>query len=135
MQPRKAQKIDLSTEYPCPCRRKGHLLPITLTDAFGCDRCQQIFVVEENGKVLEQLSTGYPSKRSWRWTGNRWIDTRTKFKKFYIPLTLGVFTIVFLMIVWWLHTLPWDILLKVVILPLAVLLSLFAVIFWLAYRR
>ncbi len=135
MPPRKAQKIDLSTEYPCPCRRKGHLLPITLTDAFGCDRCQQIFVVEENGKVLEQLSTGYPSKRSWRWTGHRWITTRPNFKKFYIPMILGLFTIVFLMIVWWLHTLPWDVLLKIVILPLAVLLSLFTVIFWLAYRR
>ncbi len=135
MPPRKAQKIDLSTEYPCPCRRRGRLLPITLTEALGCDRCQQIFVVEENGKVLEQLSTGYPSKCSWCWTGNRWITTRSNFKKIYIPVLLGVSTIVFLMIVWWLHTQPWDMLMKIVILPLVVLLSLFAVIFWLAYRR
>ncbi len=63
MASRKTQKIDLNTEYPCPCRRKGCLLPITLTEAFGCDRCQQIFVVEESGYVIEQLSTNYPYKK------------------------------------------------------------------------
>ena len=55
MQPQKAQKIELTTEYPCPCRRRGRLLPITLTEAFGCNRCQQIFVVEDSGYALEQL--------------------------------------------------------------------------------
>lgn len=130
MPPRKARKIDLSTEYPCPCRRRGRLLPITLTDALGCDRCQQIFVVEENGKVLEQLSTGYPSKRSWYWIGNRWITTRRNFNKIYIPVVLGVSTIIFLVIALWLNNN-----LEIAILPLVVLLGLFAVIFWLAYRH
>lgn len=68
----KSQKIDHQADYPCPCRRSGNLKPITLTEAFGCDRCQQIFVVQENGYVIEQLSTHYPYKRAWRWTGQQW---------------------------------------------------------------
>lgn len=55
MQSQKPEKLDFNSEYPCPCRRRGRLVPITLTEAFGCDRCQQIFVVEDNGFVLEQL--------------------------------------------------------------------------------
>ncbi|OKH24905.1 hypothetical protein NIES593_06740 [Hydrococcus rivularis NIES-593] len=73
MRPQKSLKIDLSKEYPCPCRRRGRLLPILLTDAFGCDRCQQIFVVDEKNQIIEQLSSNYPGKRAWRWTGYRWI--------------------------------------------------------------
>lgn len=68
----KSQKIDQQSDYPCPCRRSGRLHPITLTEAFGCDRCQQIFVVQEDGYVMEQLSTHYPYKRAWRWTGQQW---------------------------------------------------------------
>lgn len=71
MRSHKIQKIDLSNEYPCPCRRKGNLKPIVLTEALGCDRCQQIFVVKKDGQVIEQLSSIY-QKKSWRWTGNRW---------------------------------------------------------------
>ncbi len=76
MQPQKVQKIDLSETYPCPCRRRGHLAPIVLTEAFGCDRCQQIFVVEESGYSLEELSTTYPYKRVWQWTGREWSTQR-----------------------------------------------------------
>ncbi len=67
----KSQKIDLTSEYPCPCRRKGRLKPIVLTEALGCDRCQEIFAVKKDGQVIEQLSSIY-QKKSWRWTGNRW---------------------------------------------------------------
>lgn len=74
----KPEKIDISGEYPCPCGRKGLLVPITLTEAFGCDRCHQIFAVEEDGYGIEQLSSHYPSKRCWRWIGDRWQITRTK---------------------------------------------------------
>lgn len=67
-------KIDLNEEYPCPCRRKGRLLPIILTEAMGCDRCQQIFVVTDTGKEIEQLSSVYPYKRRWRWNGKSWVS-------------------------------------------------------------
>jgi hypothetical protein len=82
----KSQKIDQSADYPCPCRRNGRIQPITLTEAFGCDRCQQIFVVQEDGYVIEQLSTHYPYKRSWRWTGHQWRLDRSSLSISYMPL-------------------------------------------------
>jgi hypothetical protein len=82
----KSQKIDQNADYPCPCRRNGRIKPITLTEAFGCDRCQQIFVVQEDGYVIEQLSTHYPYKRSWRWTGQQWRLDRSSFSISYMPL-------------------------------------------------
>lgn len=90
MQPQKAHKIDLTQDYPCPCRRKGRLSPIALTEAFGCNRCQQIFVVEDNGHVLEQLSTSYPYKRSWRWTGHQWRIVKAGLGESYLPIALGI---------------------------------------------
>ncbi|PSB02553.1 hypothetical protein [Merismopedia glauca] len=88
----KPEKIDISGEYPCPCGRKGLLVPITLTEAFGCDRCHQIFAVEEDGYGIEQLSSHYPSKRCWRWIGDRWHITRTKTDS--LPLLLVISTAV-----------------------------------------
>jgi hypothetical protein len=63
---------------------------ITLTEALGCDRCQQIFVVQENGYVIEQLSTNYPYKRAWRWTGHQWSTAHTGLGRSHLPLTLAV---------------------------------------------
>lgn len=90
MHSQKSQKIDLAQDYPCPCRRKGHLQPIALTEAFGCDRCQQIFVVEENGHVLEQLSGSYPYKKAWRWNGHQWSVAGSRFGNYYLPLALSI---------------------------------------------
>ena len=86
----KIQKINFRNDYPCPCRRRGKLKPIILTEALGCDRCQQIFVVQENGQVIEQLSSIY-HKKSWRWTGYRWTNAYNPWTKSYL---LGAFTIV-----------------------------------------
>jgi hypothetical protein len=85
----KSHKIDLTQEYPCPCRRRGRLEPITLTEAFGCNRCQQIFVVDEQGHTLEQLSTAYP-KRLWRWSGHQWLAVGQGLRDSYLPIALGV---------------------------------------------
>jgi len=133
--PHKAQKIDLNTEYPCPCGRRGRLVPITLTEAFGCNRCQQIFVVEEGGYVIEQLSTSYPYKRAWRWTGNRWTTANSGIRDSYFPLAIGI--IVVLLVVW-LPLAPKFQGASGVILwaMLAVLLAVLpAIMVWLAYRR
>mgnify|MGYP001791031956 FL=1 len=132
----KIEKIDLNCEYPCPCTRKGHLQPITLTEAFGCDRCQQIFVVEDNGHVLEQLSTTYPYKRAWRWTGAGWHVVHPKIGESYLPIALVV---TFLLVIIWLPfalkfavgsgLLAWAIVVVLLaILPVVVML-------WLSYRR
>ena len=73
----KVQKIDINASYPCPCCRRGYIRPISLTEALGCDRCQQIFVVGEHGQTIEKVSTNYPYQRSWCWTGTRWIIKRS----------------------------------------------------------
>ncbi len=134
MPPQKAQKIDLNSEYPCPCRRKGHLVPITLTEAFGCDRCQQIFVVDETGYSLEQLSTHYPYKQVWRWTGRQWNRATPGVKAHYLPLALGILLV--LLVIWLPLALsspgPSILLWAVVAVMLAMLP---AVMVWLAYRR
>lgn len=131
----KAKKIDFNTDYPCPCGRRGRILPITLTEAFGCDRCQQIFVVEESGQVLEQLSTTYPYKKAWLWTGSRWHRAHTGLKDHYLPLSIAILLVP---LVIWLplalrlplgsNIIPW-----VMLVVLIALLS--PLILWLAYRR
>ncbi len=135
MQPQKADKIDLNMEYSCPCRRKGQLIPIVLTDAFGCDRCQQIFVVEENGYILEQLSTTYPYKRAWRWKGNSWQIIQPPLGESYLPIALSI---IFVLVIIWLplalrlatssSIIAWAM--------VAVLLAILpALMVWLTYRR
>ncbi len=94
----KGLKIDLDSEYPCPCRRAGHLKPIMLTEAFGCDRCQQIFVVQNNNQELEQLSGAYPYKRAWRWNGRRWLAVHSRIGEIYLPIALGLMIV--LLLVW-----------------------------------
>ncbi|MBR8835893.1 MAG: hypothetical protein DSM106950_18200 [Stigonema ocellatum SAG 48.90 = DSM 106950] len=135
MQSQKDQKIDFNKEYPCPCRRRGQLIPITLTEAFGCDRCQQIFVVEDSGYILEQLSTTYPYKRAWRWTGNTWHVVQSRLGETYLPVALGI---IFVLVIIWLplalrlatgaNIIAWAM--------VAVLLAILpALMVWLTYRR
>lgn len=131
----KPEKIDLNIDYICPCRRRGRLVPITLTEAFGCDRCQQIFVVEDNGYALEQLSTAYPYKRAWRWTGNSWNLIQPRLAESYLPIALGI---IFVLVIIWLPLalrlangsgiIAWAL--------VAVLLAILpAIMVWLTYRR
>ncbi|WP_308255338.1 hypothetical protein [Geminocystis sp. GBBB08] len=75
--------IDLNSQYPCPCHRKGILLPIILTEAMGCDRCQHIFVVTEKEGYIEQLNPSYSYKKRWRWNGKRWILTNKPWQENY----------------------------------------------------
>lgn len=131
----KSQKIDLTAEYPCPCRRKGTLVPITLTEAFGCNRCQQIFVVEDNGYALEQLSTNYPYKKAWRWLGNRWQPANTSLGESYLPIAMGI--VLVLLIVWLPLALRSTAGLNIVFWALlAIFLAVLpAVMVWFTYRR
>ena len=87
MRPPKVHKIDLTSEYPCPCRRSGNLKPIVLTEALGCDRCQQIFAVKKDRQVIEQLASVYQQK-SWRWTGSRWQKAHGRWKQSYLSTLL-----------------------------------------------
>ncbi len=93
----KDNAIDLNTEYPCPCHRKGMLKSITLTEAMGCDKCQQIFVVDETGEYLEQLVNVSPYPRKWRWNGKNWVLWRKAIPKsvlfFFLWFNLGIISI------------------------------------------
>ena len=135
VQPQKPEKIDFNNEYPCPCRRRGRLIPITLTEAFGCERCQQIFVVEDSARVLEQLSTTYPYKRAWRWTGNGWKVVHPRLGESYLPVALGI---IFVLVIIWLPLAlrlasgPGIITWALVAVLLAILPALMV---WLTYRR
>ncbi len=132
----KSQRIDLNADYPCPCRRRGRIVPITLTEAFGCDRCQQIFVVKDDGDAIEQLATHYPYKRAWRWSGQQWVAARDALGRGYLPAfvvaTFGVVVFVLL-----LATLQPPVgagmVMRVVTALLIALLLVF--MFWLACRR
>ncbi len=68
----KVCKIEQDDTYPCPCKKQGQLCPIVLTEAFGCSRCNHIFVIRSDGYTLEQLSSVYPYKQGWHWTGQEW---------------------------------------------------------------
>ncbi|NJK57533.1 MAG: hypothetical protein HC939_16755 [Pleurocapsa sp. SU_5_0] len=89
MRPYKIHTIDLTCEYPCPCRRNGKLQPIILTEALGCDRCQQLFVVKKDGQTIEQLSFVY-QKKSWRWTGHGWQNAYTRWTSGYLLIILAI---------------------------------------------
>jgi hypothetical protein len=106
-----------------------------LTEAFGCDRCQQILVLEENGQILEQLSSSYPYKRAWRWTGHRWVQIRPRLGNPYFPLMVG--TVFFLVMGWFFLILRSPSSLSMILgIVIAILLITFvATLFWIAYRR
>ena len=126
----KAEKIDLNAEYPCICHRRGCLKPIALTDALGCDRCQQIFVVDRNGRTLEELATHYPYKKTWLWTGKQWSRTDTTLRDTFLPLsTLAVgIPLLLLFFVRHLPVILWIVLVFVIV-------AIPAFLAWLAYRR
>ncbi|NJM56655.1 MAG: MFS transporter [Synechococcales cyanobacterium RU_4_20] len=93
----KSQKVDLSQDYPCPCRCKGSLSRIVLTDALGCDRCQQIFVLADEGRTLEKLISHYPYKQAWRWTGSHWSNARNGWRESFLSLAfLSIAALLFL---------------------------------------
>lgn len=88
--PGKAHLIDQNADYPCPCRRQGELRPIALTDAFGCQRCQQIFVIKTEGYAIEELATIYPYRKRWYWNGKQWMIIRPSLVRQYWLLLLSV---------------------------------------------
>lgn len=133
MPPKRSLKIDLHNEYPCPCRRRGRLQPIVLTEAMGCDRCQQIFVLQENGQVIEQLSSSYPYKRMWRWNGYRWVAVHQSLRENYLSIVLGIFLLLIFMGIPFILRSPTRISM-IVWIGIVTFILLF-LLFWLAYRR
>ncbi|MEO0408948.1 MAG: hypothetical protein AAF289_16520 [Cyanobacteria bacterium P01_A01_bin.135] len=132
MQIQRHHKISLNEEYPCPCRRRGRLSAIVLTEAFGCDRCQQIFVVHDSGDSIEQLSSTYAQKKVWRWTGQQWSGQRSALMgQQVVPLLLTA--ALGMVIVLLIASLNAEIGFRVGVVT--VLFAMLALLFWFAYRR
>ncbi len=70
---RVAQPIEPTKIYPCPCCQQGQLRLITLTEAFGCSRCQHIFAITPDRLHIEQLAVSYPYRKIWFWNGYQWV--------------------------------------------------------------
>ena len=134
MRPQKSINLDSDHDYPCPCRRKGLLLPITLTEAFGCDRCQQIFAIDEKRQEIELLSSAYPYKRIWRWTGHRWRSLQQD-SQASLPIFLALILIISM---GWLFLALHSLRSLSMILGImigVILVFFFTYTLWLAYRR
>ena len=72
------QKIETSSDYPCPCRKDARLIPIALTEALGCNKCSNVYVVVNDGMSIEQVS-GMPGvKRVLGWNGKSWQPVHRK---------------------------------------------------------
>lgn len=112
-------------------------MPIVLTEAFGCNKCQQIFVVEENGHAIEQLSTTYPYKRSWHWTGTKWSKAYPRIRDSYLPVALLIIVVVFVVgVILAQSGLPDKPPIVIgFIMGAVVALMLIVLMYWLAYRR
>jgi len=72
--------LDSNQVYPCPSCRQGKLVPITLTDAWGCDRCKQIFEQRDEPNTVGKLATPHHRQRTWRWNGQQWVSGNTLVK-------------------------------------------------------
>ena len=84
------QKIEPSAAYPCPCRRDARLIPIALTEALGCDKCSNVYVIINDGMNIEQVS-GMPGvKRVLGWNGKIWQPIHRKYSSKQWILVMSV---------------------------------------------
>jgi hypothetical protein len=90
--------------YPCPCKRRGNLVPIYLTEAYGCDRCPHMFVLEADGKLVEQTTGGYPQPGTWRWSGKQWQAIAPAGRDQLSPLISALAPLIILGVGWWLFS-------------------------------
>jgi hypothetical protein len=132
---RKIHPIDLNREYPCPCRRRGKLSNIVLTEAMGCELCQTIFVLSPQGESIEQLNAHYPYKKAWSWTGKKWIPSKKPWREnYFLIVAIMCFCLFALIFSLLLISLRSGVnLFSVIIVGLIILLL--SVFLWLAHPR
>jgi asparagine N-glycosylation enzyme membrane subunit Stt3 len=73
-------------------------MPITLTEAFGCQRCQKIFVLKPDKSTIEELSTSHPYKRTWYWSGHQWHPAHRRVSISLGYLLLGFFILLLMLL-------------------------------------
>lgn len=94
MRPQEPTKLDLSNDCPYPCRWRGRLFAVVLTEALGCLLCQQMFVDKEDGQAIEQLSSSYPYKLSCRWTDYYcWLEMQPSLGCSYLRIISGIIVV------------------------------------------
>ncbi|MBD2018640.1 hypothetical protein H6F43_00380 [Leptolyngbya sp. FACHB-36] len=64
------RSLNYQETYICPVCRHGHILPLTLMDAFACDFCRHIFTANLRDQTLRVEDSSQPT--TWRWTGRMW---------------------------------------------------------------
>lgn len=131
---REKQLLDTEQAYPCPSCKHGELIPITLTDAWGCDRCKQIFELRPQPNTIGKVSTPYPRQRTWHWNGQKWQPTRNRAKS-NVTDTYSWVKIIFLPgLLWliWTLSIGFGLILPV---RIALILLVLVVMFWLVLRR
>ena len=125
------QTLDFNKTYPCPSCRQGSLIPITLTEAWGCDHCRQIFEQREEPNTVGKLATPYHRQRTWRWNGQQWVMG----SKLVRPKATNAVLVVLLGGLLWFSvtqlTLPGFLTIGIIVLILLILV----VMFWVVFRR
>lgn len=112
------------------------MIPIVLTEAFGCNRCQQIFVVQQGGYALDELPTSYPYQRSWLWNGKQWkILSYPGSRQSYFLVVLLVILAIGIVVGCLSLNSPWGHQIVPVAIVLVILGLLPALLVWLAYRH
>jgi len=125
--------LDPEQSYPCPICRQGTIEPITLTEAWGCDRCRQIFERRAESNTIGKLSTPYHRQRNWCWDGKQWIlaGQPRKPKAFNAAVTAA-----FVFFLWTvLSRIDLSELSALFLLGVAAVVLLLVVIFWVLRRR
>ena len=124
-------RLDPDKTYPCPVCRRGELTPITLTEAWGCDVCQEIFE-QKAPDAIKKLTSPYPRQAIWQWSGKNWERQRPKVKAERMRRVLGAIALI---------TLTWLALaiLELINIPAklgaVILILLVLVVVWMGLRR
>lgn len=133
LEKRDRQLLALDQSYPCPVCRHGKIEPITLTEAWGCDRCRQIFERRAESNTIGKLSTPPHRPRSWRWDGQQWVlegkPVGLKFSGLATVAALGFFLWIVL------SRLNLSEIVLAFLLGMTVVVSLWVVMFWVLRRR
>jgi hypothetical protein len=69
------QPLDFAHRYPCPVCRHGHIEGLFLVDAFSCGFCRHVFTLDSTHQHLCLEDTA--QLLQWRWTGDRWVSSRS----------------------------------------------------------
>ena len=125
--------LDLESSYPCPSCKQGLLIPITLTEAWGCDRCKQIFERKAQPNTIGKLTTPYPHQRQWQWDGKHWTLRKPHIGS-TLNATVGWLRVVVPIVLFWGS---WTILgmLGLSVFLRALILLALVVMFWVILRR